>query len=306
MNIQEKFAQGAIAHTYQRIDKEYSSNIYLGYNEQGNMSMVIIEYGQPLQIKSTKLINTEIKKREDGKLSLSFDLVDNAYGSMFTIFCEDMIIECSSVDKTKIIQSSVLKWKYWQELFGKKPSVYLDKADIKGLLGELLFLRDFMMPYYGNHEAIESWRGPLLGHKDFEIKDTWYEVKSINQNAVSVTISSIDQLESDVVGHLEVVTLEDTSKAASKSINLNEVVISILNQLNTREDEEAFMIRLTNIGYVSDPYYDNFAFQFMGFNRYLVSEAFPKIKRDDIDKSIDKVKYSILLNGIESFREVQI
>ena len=74
---------------------------------------------------------------------------------------------------------------------------------------------------------MESWMGPLLGHKDFEIDDTWYEVKSVNENAIQVTISSLEQLESDVNGYLVVVRLEDTSSVSGCSINLNEVVISV-------------------------------------------------------------------------------
>lgn len=40
-----KFAYGAKNHTYQRIDAIYRANIYLRYNNEGMMSMVITEPG---------------------------------------------------------------------------------------------------------------------------------------------------------------------------------------------------------------------------------------------------------------------
>ena len=45
MDIQKKFEAGRQNHTYQRIDANYVVNIFLGYNEKGNMSMIITENG---------------------------------------------------------------------------------------------------------------------------------------------------------------------------------------------------------------------------------------------------------------------
>ena len=45
MELWRKFEQGKERHTYQRIDSEYRVNIFLGYNENGNMSMVLTEPG---------------------------------------------------------------------------------------------------------------------------------------------------------------------------------------------------------------------------------------------------------------------
>lgn len=49
MELWRKFEQGKERHTYQRIDSEYRVNIFLGYNENGNMSMVLTEPGQSLK-----------------------------------------------------------------------------------------------------------------------------------------------------------------------------------------------------------------------------------------------------------------
>lgn len=176
MQISKKFEQGIEHHTYQRLDSDYKVNLFLGYNEDGKMSMVITEPGQIVKTKSSKMIDVQMSKREDGKIALTFDLLDNTYASMFTIFCKDMILVCEKAGKEMAISNAVVRWKYWLELFGKKKGMLLDKSEIKGLIGEFLLLKDKFIPEYGVTDAIASWMGPLLEHKDFEIADTWYEV----------------------------------------------------------------------------------------------------------------------------------
>ena len=53
MNIQEKFDKGATNKTYTRIDSQYKVNVFLGYNEDGQMSMVITEPGKENVVKSS-------------------------------------------------------------------------------------------------------------------------------------------------------------------------------------------------------------------------------------------------------------
>lgn len=114
MNIEEKFARGASTKTYQRIDGEYRVNIFLGYNDDGQMSMVITELGKETLVKSSKLINVTLKRREDQKLALSFDLLDANYKSMFLVFCKDMIITCEKGGSQLAISNALVRWKYWK------------------------------------------------------------------------------------------------------------------------------------------------------------------------------------------------
>lgn len=107
MELLKKFEIGAKTRTYQRIDGDYKINIFLGYNEEGQMSMVITEDGIEAKIKSSKIINVYIKKREDGKLALSFDLLEKDYKSLFIVFCRDMIISCEEVGSEMAISTAV-------------------------------------------------------------------------------------------------------------------------------------------------------------------------------------------------------
>ncbi len=303
MDIQEKFNKGAVNHTYQRIDPECQVNVFLGYNDDGQMSMVITEFGNNVPVKSSKVICVSMKRRVDGRQALSFDLLDNNYKTLFIVFCKDMIQYCEKAGPSMAISSALTRWKYWKEMFGNKKQSILDKMSIKGLIGELLELRDHFLKEYGDDSAVKSWMGPLLGHKDFEINDTWYEVKTVNENALQVTISSLEQLDSDVDGHLVVIKLEDTSSVNEFAINLNQVVLSIIDLIDDPNTLELFRLRLENMGYTYDPEYDSFSFMYKGVSRYSVVSGFPCLKRSEVPVAIGNVKYTILISGLAPFRE---
>ena len=303
MNIEEKFAKGELTRTYQRIDSDYKVNIYLGYNEDGQMSMVLIESGKEALVKSSKMINVSLRRRDDKKMALTFDLLDNSYKSMFFVFCKDIILMCELAGPEMAISSALIRWKYWKEMFGKKKTDILDKQEIKGLIGELIELRDHFMSEYEESVAIQSWMGPLQGHKDFEINDTWYEIKSVNENAVQVSISSLEQLESDVEGHLVIMRLEDASATSEYAVNLNKVVISVTDLIKDPDNLDLFRTRLDCIGYFPDDEYDNYNFIYKGRQSYTVATEFPRITRQNVSEAIGNVKYTIMLNAISDYKE---
>lgn len=303
MDLSEKFSKGAETHTYQRIGSEYKSDVFLGYSDAGDMSMVIADYSAPAKVDSSKLIEVLLTQRVDGKKALTFNLLDNAYDTMFIVFCKDIIMECEKVDRNKTISSAINRWNYWKELFGKKKRTLLNKAEIKGLIGELIELKEYFIPKYGEYDAIVSWMGPLYGHKDFEIYDTWYEIKTISVNAIQVEISSLEQLESVIEGHLAIVRVEDTSATMEGAINLNGIVVEIADSIKSQVDLDMFRTRLDNVGYSMDPEYENNCFLYKGAEIYTVNALFPKILRSDISTSIVNAKYSILIDGIAKFKE---
>jgi hypothetical protein len=303
MELSKKFEKGIDTHTYQRIDPDYKVNIFLGYNDDGQMSMILTENGKEEKVLSSKLIDVHLNRREDHKLALSFDLLDFAYAPMFTVFCKDMIVVCERAGKDMAISSAIVRWKYWKEMFGKKRSHLLDKQEIKGLMGELYALKNIMITKYGCKDAIKSWRGPLYGHKDFEIDRTWYEVKTINDGAVQVIISSLEQLESDIDGHLILVRVDETSENNEKASNLNKIVLQITDMIEDPEILEEFRMKLDNAGYSADQEYDSINYIFKGSEMYMVNDSFPRLRRSTVSDSIGNAKYTILLAGITGFKE---
>lgn len=303
MELKSKFEKGKANRTFQRIDSTYAVNIFVGFDDDGRMTVVITENSIYKQIRSTRLIKAALKMRNDGKMALSFSLLDNSYESLFLIFCNDIITICEKAGSDQAIVCAITRWKYWKEMFGKRKQTILDKQEIKGLIGELLILKECLLSKWGEERAVQAWMGPLLGHKDFEIDNTWYEVKSVNENAIQVKISSFEQLESEEKGHLVVVRLEDTSTVAENSININKLVLEIISLISDVENLNVLQTKLDNIGYSFDEEYNSWNFLYKGRQSYYVDNKFPRIRKKDVDNAIGNAQYTILLDGIERFKE---
>ena len=303
MNLEQKFNIGAKNNSYQRVDANFLVDIFVGYNEHGQMSMVVIEEGKEVKISPSQFINLSLTKRTDGKLVLSFDLQDVSYKSIFFVFCKDMIFNIEQFGKKNAIAGAIRRWQYWKEVFGKKRSNLLEFSAIKGLVGELLVLKNVFMNKWPQNKAIESWMGPLLGHKDFEIEDTWYEVKSVNEQAMQIPISSIEQLESNVTGHLIVIRLEKTNETVYEAISANSLVKEITNLIQDPLTLRAFQEKLVAMDFYPFPEYDSWKFSYKGIEIFRVDNEFPRITRKELSEYICDVKYTLLLNGINRFKE---
>jgi hypothetical protein len=289
---------------YKRIDSSFKVNIFLGYNENNNMSMVIIENGPELMVKSSAIIDVNLKRREDNKMALSFDLLENRYHSVFLVFCKDIIMNCNKLNNDSVIDYTVKRWNYWKGMFNKPKNTFLEYSEIKGLIGELILLKDFFLENWEEFEALNSWMGPIAGKKDFEIGETWYEVKTVSSNSIAIKISSLEQLESERDGHLFIVKLDDTSSESEESLNLNRIVSEVAQKINDIEALNLYKEKLDQIGYCFDIEYDKYSFLFKETKKYYVNEDFPKISRKKISSSIGDVKYTINIEGIQNFIEV--
>ena len=164
-------------------------------------------------------------------------------------------------------------------------------------------INTYLFGKYGYDRSLKSWLGVDKAHKDFEIDDTWYEVKCVRQNAITVKISSIEQLDSDSIGELIIVKLEPSNKEVINIITLNSYVLEISNKLDNNE-LEIFNNKLSEIGYTCDTEYDNYIYSKKGLDRYCIKDEFPTIKSKDLKDGIVRVSYELYLNKINNYKIV--
>jgi hypothetical protein len=86
-------------------------------------------------------------------------------------------------------------------------------------------------------------------------------------------------------------------------ISLNKLVAEILNELTFDTDKDIFITKLRQASYSYNEIYDNYVFNFIKKESYLVNDKFPRIKSNNLQKGIVKVKYEILLSLIERNKE---
>lgn len=298
---------GAIDHldTYQRVNNTHLLDLYVGIDAAARWTLLLIsEYPSP-KIVSSRMILVKSGKRSDKKWSLSFSLVDDRYKDMFVLFCEDIVSSSACMkNKEKATRFVGKRYKEWREMLANARGNLLSPAEIKGLLGEMYFLKKYLCVQYGAEKAALSWTGPRCLPQDYIIDDTWYEVKTVSSSRTEVSISSIEQLDCVKPGELVVIRADKTSVANTDAVNLNALYKELLAMLPDDDSREQFSTMLLRYGYYPRPEYEGeeYIFEIKAMIRYAVSADFPCIHRCNLPECVTEAKYSLALATIDSYR----
>ncbi len=239
-----------------------------------------------------------------GKLVLL--LLDNKDWEIFYALCFDLV-RATSVAKDEKLASSIILRRLlrWQELLRKARPQILSPEEIKGLMGELFFLRQSLATVFGFDNAVAAWRGPEGAPQDFAVAETAYEIKcQAGGSRPVVRISSADQLCPQLPdGFLVVYTLARQSAEEPDAISLNGLVAQIRNDLTQASAacRERFEDLLFMAGYLPNDEYEEHRFSMVGVKCYHLVEGFPKISSSALLPGIESVSYAIRLDLCSSF-----
>lgn len=298
---------GTIGHldTYQRVNATHLLDLYVGIDNTARWTLLLISEYPPLKVASSRMILVNSGRRPDKKWSLSFSLVDDNYKDMFVLFCEDIVSSSACIkNKEKAARFVGKRYKEWREMLANARGNLLSPSEIKGLLGEMYFLKDFLCAQYGAEKAALSWTGPKRLPQDYIIEDTWFEVKTVSSSRTEVGISSVEQLDCTKPGELVVVRADKTSVTNTDAVNLNTLYKELLSMLPNDDSKEQFSTMLLHFGYFPRPEYEDeeYTFEIKATARYAVSADFPCLRRANLPESVTEAKYSLALTTIDSFR----
>ncbi len=300
IDIRERFGKFTRSNYFSRIDNSHILEIHIGLDNYGRESIELRHNSKPYNLKGTDTIEiTQYRKEEYN--TLRFSLKDTSVKGLFYIFCEDIIENTRNInDISEGYTALANRYHLWKKMFLTTNSKFLSEIEIIGLIGELLYLKDTLANEIGLQEALYSWSGAELTHKDFSYYETWTEVKSIVKNKQSVRISSLEQLESKKDGILAVYSFEKMSENYN-GITLNSLVKAIFDMFDNIHDKEKFISKLSVGGYIIHDYYDSFVYELNNFKRYKVENGFPRLTHADLPEAITKVSYEISLDKLAEF-----
>lgn len=285
---------------YVRVTDSHPLELYIGKNEKGFPTLRYNGIFQPVKIVGNGIL--EIKQvKTINYVSILFSYIAKDNFSLFYNFCEDIINQTIDYKGNNGYLEIVNRYNQWKKMFYGSSKI-LSENEVMGLIGELLFLKNYCFRIYGVSIGLNGWSGPEPTHKDFSYKNEWYEVKSINSFKNTVSISSIEQLDSAINGELIVYSFEKMSPSFN-GISLNALVGSVLNVMHYETDKDIFFKKLKQVGYSYNEIYDNYVYNIINVDKYVVNSEFPRIKADDLPDGIGKVQYEIQLSLIEKFKE---
>lgn len=276
---------------------------HVRYVTEDQKSIVIVSEIPIDSITSSQSIEAACNQRRDGKYAISLTLVNPAQEDVF-ISMSSNIIEYS-IDETthKGALAKVLRrYAQWLKLLDHKRSTLLSANAQKGLIAELSFLKETIDCGMAITDALLGWVGPNGADQDFIYQDGWHEIKATGASSVTVTISSIEQLDGSSPGELVVYRIDKCPPAQAGAVSLYQLVHDVISKLIHNPGlVEDFILKLASVGYIDMTEYDNTHFVISAKQFYNVNATFPKLTRNDIPTQITNAEYQLDLPSIASW-----
>lgn len=288
------------------IESDSALKVYYGISNGGNLRLSFLSTVAPPKMESTKLLKVTQGKETECVYWTNFDLLETTAKQVFYSFCSDLVDAVDGIsDERKTLVYLKNRFHIWKALF-KKGNASVSAELIKGLFGELYFLDTVLVERYGINDAVKSWSGTDGTAKDFSKDSDWFEVKAVSVPSVSVKISSVPQLSSEIPGHLVIIKLESMSPIFSNGkSSIGEVFHNILQKIDMDDTKEIFLEKIQTYGISLTDECCSEKFNVVSSQSYLVGEGFPRILETDINyKEICKVSYELIINSLERFKEV--
>lgn len=283
-----------------RVDSLHPLDFFIGIDNEKQPQLMLVSSFQPQLIMQSRAINVTIGKRHDDRWAICFILNEKSVKEEFFKLCWDLFESSKNFGKTKDDINSVLtRFIKWQRLMALGHDGLLSSSSIKGLLGELLFLEKYALDANDMYTAVQGWTGPEKTDRDFVYSDKWYEIKAVDPGASEVSISSVEQLDTDDEGRLIIFLLEKTSSTEKGALTLT-TQIDIIRTL-IHENPAALKIfedKLLDAGYIDRTEYNDIAYALRAVRQYTVNESFPRLRRGSISKEIQKATYTLSIASI--------
>lgn len=286
---------------FSRVDNIHPLEIHIGLDEKSHKTIELrAKHIKPRKVSGTNVI--EVKQFQNQEYyTIRFSLIDEELDDVFIMFCEDLVENTRTLEPGVTGYKAVVERYYkWRKMFLANKKNFLSESKIMGLIGEILFLKGNLADRIGLSAALKSWSGQELTHKDFSHEEMWFEVKAISRSSMSVKISSLEQLESEIDGELVVHSFEKMSEAYD-GITLNKLVFDTVDMFATLEEKDDFLAKVCLQGYEYNKYYDSFVYELVAFHRFLVTKDFPKLTRSNVNSAVSKATYTLSLVDITGF-----
>jgi Putative PD-(D/E)XK family member, (DUF4420) len=291
-------APGA-AGSFRRFDESHPLDLYAGIDLEGRRVLMLVTEHPPAELPVAGIIDLSLNVREDGKFTLMFRLARPEFYELFGRLCQDLVEDSRDSNASNGAWLLLLRLGRWRKLLEAGPKHILSDGQVRGLFGELWFLKTVAIPRFGKAAAVDGWGGPLGKAQDFQLGDGLAEIKTILPGAHKVSISSADQLDSRGSPlELAVITID-----ASKGVSLTRLVTDLRLELEDLPPASAeFDLRLAESGYTERPEYNHPEFTVLSVRYYSVVSPFPRIITSALPAGVSRITYDLDLLDCEPYR----
>lgn len=289
-----------------RISADCYSDIFIGVNKENNRCLILsLPTDYVFDFRGVEKENLSIEFFRD-KNYIVLQLTDNNYFDLFDDLVISMYQRIKDIPKVNEYSKEFINTFYkWSEFFEDKQSELLPEIIIKGLIGELLVLKDLISGSNSTqiNEVINYWKGPFDKSHDFELDSKDIEVKIKDLSKLDIKISSEYQLENDIEKSLELIVISVENDLNGNSIK--DLVLEIKQLINEYlGDSSIFLKAISQKGLTFknlDPYEK---YRYKPINQITYdcdSHLFPKLTKSNIPKEINSINYNLRLSSLSEF-----
>jgi len=181
----------------------------------------------------------------------------------------------------------------WRRMLGQGLVTGLGPEARIGLYGELLVLRELLLPVLGNH-AVRSWAGPSGGAQDFIHGSVAVEVKTVSQrNGEQCRINSERQLDS--VGLTDLFLVHQVLAGNPEGTSLSDLVDALRETPAVGMDRAWFENCLLEAGWLDThrEQYVNDRYVLVRRRCLAVTDGFPRMTAAELPSGVSGVSYLI-------------
>ena len=256
-----------------------------------------------------KGIRVDVIKSEGIRPKLVLELKDKQNWAIFKLLCQELIREGEQVNSLKNLASVVLGTIERFRNFYQKSKSKITEEKVKGLLGELIFLKNIAAPEIGWINALNGWRGPLGAPQDFSLNNTVVEVKTKDSDSKNIiSITSADQLTTcSKRGYLHVIHI---CKASQEELDLSFSLLELTDEvrkelLHNGASISTFDTLLGHIFQEDEIKLLKARFIVISSESFIFTDqpSFPKITTDRLIPGTLNVTYNVDLSHCEQFKQ---
>jgi len=311
IQIEEKWLSvdysGPSEFEFKRLDADCRSELNIGLNLKFDRCLILeLPRGVDAEIQSLTMENLTLSYYNETNY-IVVQLLDSSYNDLFN----DLILSIYQhihllSSPSEYIQAFIHTFHKWTGFFDTRKAGKLQPDELKGIFGELLFLRDLLSTTGALkfNEILSSWRGPYGQSKDFvtNMKDT--EVKTIDTIKNDIAISSEYQLEPEPGKTIELAVVAVEADFLN-GISLKTLVSDLKNLIIEKQGDttilfEALFQKGLSVRNLFE--YDNFRFRPLSLTVYdCCRKDFPKISRSTLVPEIFQVSFHLRLSLLNDF-----
>ena len=309
-NPWEVIAEPSSGYKARRIDSLHPHNLFWARDIFGRYAFFFCFSGQNSlpSINSLTLAGIELAyQRIDGNQADQLVLVlkSKERWELFRHLCQDLV-DCtrSETQVDEALEVLVKRLFAWQAFLKSCPDGRMLDHKVRGLIGELWFLRQKLLPVFGG-EAIRFWQGPKGFPQDFAINNCAVEVKAHLASAKpNLQISSLEQLHTLLPSVLLfVVELTQADRTNAEAVNLEKLIASIRSAIASPQEvcNTLFEELLLAAGYQESQNYESLSFLVTRSYCFRVAEGFPRLTPDHVPQGITQASYSISVAACQPY-----